>query len=915
MKKNAWKFGIASVGAILVLAGCKPTQSSANYTYNTSLSSSPSTWNVHNWQTSDESYINSFTEIGLYDCILNETKNGYTFVPEMAADMPVSVDPGDITDEEIERYYAGSGNVVTGMVWDIPLNKNAKWEDGVAIKASDYVDSMELQLNSEYANFRADSYFTGNFILANAENYYKQGRSTIESLYKYLDESIGDVKNSTGVYYLNIGKGSAYTQAISSSADTTLYTLLNQLPASGSAAKLAADRIITAYSYYLWKSSDHTTSKNYTSWLNVNDKNDPTQVGQTLIEGDNVDMDIEIFNNGFKNAAGETDYVKTIKSNKASWSDSNSERYTRDMFEADMKTFVASVSRVAPASKSWAWKLPLFTAVFTYEGDPLSKDDLGIKAIDDYTLRIYLAKSITPLNLRFSLTGNWLVNVDLYRKLTVTLASGAKATTYATSKVENYRSYGPYKLTYFEAGKQFEIKRNDQWYGYSDGKHEGQFQMDEIVTKIYSDHTTALQEFMAGRLDDIDLTVSDVRTYGASSRCQTTYESYTQKISFNSDYAKLKQLQGGKENKTILSNKNFRKGLSLSLNRTEFASQATSGSKGFTGLLNDLYLANNATGESYRATAQGKSVYGMVYGHLGGNTIDEENGAALAESQVGYNRALAIEYVTQGMKEELQSTRDGHLAAGNTISIEFRVYDDASENTIAAYNYINRTWTAIIQSAVQKLKDQRVLGANDDIGFQLSMAKDMDYYTTAKNGGYNIIFSIWGGAAVNPYGLMQVYCDNTFESCCEYGFKGHQAETMLGIDANGDGTIDTTSEVKSFDAWYRAVDSGDEYNEAKYGDEVATTDPNYEAWYETHNKKLNVLAGLEAGILNRFEAVPLVARGTSSLLGFKVENATNTYVSLVGYGGIRFMKFNFTNTAWSDYCKQNNNNLSTLYQN
>ena len=99
MKKNAWKFGIASVGAILVLAGCKPTQSSANYTYNTSLSSSPSTWNVHNWQTSDESYINSFTEIGLYDCILNETKNGYTFVPEMAADMPVSVDPGDITDE------------------------------------------------------------------------------------------------------------------------------------------------------------------------------------------------------------------------------------------------------------------------------------------------------------------------------------------------------------------------------------------------------------------------------------------------------------------------------------------------------------------------------------------------------------------------------------------------------------------------------------------------------------------------------------------------------------------------------------------------------------------------------------------------------------------------------------------------
>ncbi|MDD5884958.1 MAG: ABC transporter substrate-binding protein [Erysipelotrichaceae bacterium] len=915
MKKNAWKFGIASVGAILVLAGCNNTTSTATYTYNTALSSSPATWNVHNWQTSDESYINSFTEIGLYDCILNETKKGYVFVPEMAADMPQSIKPEDVSEEELNRYYADAGNISNGMVWDIPLNHDARWEDGKEIKAADYVDSMELQLNADYANFRADSYFTGNFILANAENYYKQGRSTIESLYKYLDESKGDVPNSTGVYYLNIGKGSAYTEAIGGSGDTTLYTLLNQLPQSGTAAKLAADRIITAYSYYLWKLTDHTQSKNYTTWLNVNEKNDPTQVSQTLIEGDNVDLDIEAFNTGFKNAQSEDERIRTIKSNTEKWSDNNSEVYTRDMFESDMLTFVKSVGRVGPSNKSWAWKLPLFTAVFTYEGATLTKEDIGIKAIDDYTLRIYLAKAITPLNLKFSLTGNWLVNVDLYKKLTITLASGALATTYATSKVENYKSYGPYKLTYFEAGKRFEIKRNDQWYGYHDGKHEGQFQMDEVITHIYSDHTTALQEFMAGRLDDIDLTVTDVRKYGASERCQTTYESYTQKISFNSDYSKLRSLQGGNENKTILANMNFRKGLSLALNRTEFASQATSGSKGFTGLLNDLYLANNATGESYRATDQGKSVYKQVYQHLGGDTIDETNGPALSVDKVGFNRALAIEYVTKGLEEELKSTKSGHLAPGNTISIEFRVYDDSSENTIAAYNNINTTWTAIIRDAVAKLKTSGALADNQNIDFKLTMVKDMDYYTTAKNGGYNIIFSTWGGAAVNPYGLMQVYCDNTFESCCEYGFKGHQAETMLDIDVNGDGKINPSTERKSFDAWYRAIDSGDEYNEAKFGDEVSKDDPNYEAWSETHNKKLTVLAGLEAGILNRFEAVPLVARGTSSLLGFKVENATNTYVSLVGYGGIRFMKFNYTNSGWDEYCKQNGGDLSTLYQN
>ena len=69
---------------------------------------------------------------------------------------------------------------------------------------------------------------------------------------------------------------------------------------------------------------------------------------------------------------------------------------------------------------------------------------------------------------------------------------------------------------------------------------------------------------------------------------------------------------------------------------------------------------------------------------------------------------------------------------------------------------------------------------------------------------------------------------------------------------------------------------------------------------KVHNEKLNILAGLEAGILNRFEAVPLVARGTSSLTSYKVENGSSTYISLVGYGGVRFLKFNYNDREWND---------------
>ncbi len=151
MRQNKWKFGIISVAAILSLTGCNnDTNSDDTYTYNTYLSTNPSNWNVHNWQTSDESYITGFTEMGFYDAVLNEAKTGYEFVCEMAAEMPESIDK--ITEDEMDQYYEQSdiGNLDKNMVWDIKLNQNAKWEDGTAIKAQDYVDSMERLLNPEF---------------------------------------------------------------------------------------------------------------------------------------------------------------------------------------------------------------------------------------------------------------------------------------------------------------------------------------------------------------------------------------------------------------------------------------------------------------------------------------------------------------------------------------------------------------------------------------------------------------------------------------------------------------------------------------------------------------------------------------------------------------------------------------------
>ena len=72
-----------------------------------------------------------------------------------------------------------------------------------------------------------------------------------------------------------------------------------------------------------------------------------------------------------------------------------------------------------------------------------------------------------------------------------------------------------------------------------------------------------------------------------------------------------------------------------------------------------------------------------------------------------------------------------------------------------------------------------------------------------------------------------------------------------------------------------------------------------------HQKRVTVLAKLEAAILKRFEAIPLVARGSTSLYSVKVKYATNKYINLVGYGGIRFMTFNYTDKQWNEFIKSN----------
>ena len=53
---------------------------------------------------------------------------------------------------------------------------------------------------------------------------------------------------------------------------------------------------------------------------------------------------------------------------------------------------------------------------------------------------------------------------------------------------EAFMSAGVYKLVSFEEDKQFVLERNENWYGWTDGKHEGQYQPTKIIFDIIPEH-------------------------------------------------------------------------------------------------------------------------------------------------------------------------------------------------------------------------------------------------------------------------------------------------------------------------------------------------------------------------------------------------------------------------------------------
>ncbi len=506
-------------------------------------------------------------------------------------------------------------------------------------------------------------------------------------------------------------------------------------------------------------------------------------------------------------------------------------------------------------------------------------DEVGIKALDEYTLLIVVASPVAEAEfyMPYNLSSPWLVKADLYEACQTWYnaagepveAGSADAVsitnTYCTT-TDKTASYGPYNFTYYELDKQLTFERNDAWYGYSDGKHYGQYQTDRVSCQVISEHKTALQAFLNGEIDSIDMDATDMETYASSDRLLYTPESYTTKISFNTNKEALEKIGNGA---VILTVPEFREAFSLALDREKFCTENTASHEPGYGLLNYMYCYNPFTGELYRDSEYAQKALVDLYEIEYGEGKDYADLEEAYEAITGYDPAKATELLKTAAEKAIA---EGLWDGTSNIVLDFRVYQ-SDEAYVKMFNFFDESIKAV------------AVGTPFEGKLSLKMTEDADYYETMYSGNATIIFTTWGGAAMSPFTMLyQCYCDAADGSGnqMEYGYD--TTKEMVTITFNG---VTLTTSLQAWAHWCN-------------GDEVAVIEEKLGKFSDySYPERCEVFAQLEYTFLNSWTTAPMYYRNSASLLSRKLDYATTTYLQLVAYGGLRYITYNYDDAEWA----------------
>lgn len=702
--------------------------------------------------------------------------------------------------EDVTKKYAGqyglAADAEKGQAFAMTLRNDLKWDDGTPIKATDFVYSMSQQLSPKYLFATASNYYSGNYVIHNAQNYVKQGQKGMFPAYSVMKE-------------YNVADDAKL-----------IYSTTNSRVAEKG---FTPEVIVAAFG----------------------------------IEGMTVEKINALNGKSLADIKKDAALNETWEALLGAWKTDPNEEL--DFFETEYEY---------PAMD--------FSEVGYFVGD------------NEYELVMVIDGTLNPLDAEGNLTyeagyyfSGWpLVKKDLWER-----CEDQSKTPYANSyctTLEKSASWGPYKLTNYQDQKTYTVSRNDKWFGYGLPQYANQYQTDAIVTEKIEEWDTAWLAFQKGNLDDIGMDVKIAADYRTSKRAYFTPETYTFDLNIQSNATS----KTDKRNNLLLNYADFRKAISLSLDRDDYCAKNNPSSQAALGLLNSMYYNDVENGKVYRDSIQAKEAILNAYGatknadgswKVGETTYTDIEDAL--DATTGYNLTLARQLVENAVA---QAKKDGKYSDGDEIILTYGI-ETQTANTDRVKNWFQAAFDNMTKGTSIEGK----------VKIEYFMFSSATWSKQFEDGEYDLCFSAWGNAPFNPAYLL---CETQISEDNRYAKKWDPKTVSVTVKATPDADHKDGIYTYNLEQW-RLILQG------KDGCPV-----NFKNF--PMEDQLTALGAVETAILKEYYSIPVFSRYSASLMGYKVDYISYEYNTFMGYGGIRYMTFNYDDTAWAEFVASNNNILN-----
>ncbi|HJA95295.1 MAG TPA: hypothetical protein H9663_02560 [Firmicutes bacterium] len=773
------------------------------YTYNTYTAQLPAVWTQLNTKDAADMEIISYINSSFYEYDYAYDENGEIVPGGFEVEYSAATDLEDVTAKYAGRYGIPE-DATAGKAFAITLRNDLKWDDGTPIHAEDFVYTMSQQLSPNYLFAEASNYYSGNYIIHNAQNYVYQGQENVPTSCMVV-------------------AGSQY-QTVVADSDGVLHR----------------DTVDGATIYVALTAASDWSTKPLTAYV---------QAG--YIEGDDADLILSLAEE--VNEDGAVPMTEELQS----------------VLDEFCRTYGGGYDNEWQEFCFYYYTYPKMD--FSEVGFFVGENENELVIVVDGALYPLDENGDLAYGAAYYLESFPLVKRDLWEKLE-NRTTTPWTNTYGTAKVENIASWGPYKLTEYQSGVTYTLERNEEWYGYGLEQYALQYQTDRIVTRYVAEWNTAWQSFQLGQFDGISLDPTIISDYRNSQRAYFTPSTATACLYLNSieeTYEKGKNI--------MLKYDAFREAISLSLDREDFCAQCSPSSLASLGYLNDMYYYDVEHGGVYRETDQAKTAilkaYGAVENEDGSWTVGSVTYDDIDEAEAaitGYNVTLAREKMTEAYEAAKAA---GDYTDGDPIVLTYGITEQSAS--------VERQRT-FYQNAFNAATEGTPLEGK--ITIEYFMMSDANWDKEFMDGKYDIASAGWQNAPFDPFYLLgssQIGSDR-FQ-------KGWDPDTVtLTLDVKGgegqQSFEDLTMTLTEWNECLQAL-SGCRYDFKNYPIET----------------KLEILAAEETAVLQTYWGIPVRSVYEGSLMSYKVDYINYEYNTFMGYGGVRYMSYNFDDTEWAAF--------------